>query len=81
VRDLGTQLIRRSREDRERPVMDRDDVLDAEQLGGDRGAARAYRVVAADRQERQFRRVQLADAAQVAEGRSNPDPGAHRRTL
>ena len=47
--ELGAELLQRPGQRRERPVVDRHHVLDAEQLDGQRRLARPHRVVAADR--------------------------------
>src|SRR5258706_10005796 len=65
----GLQVRWRSRENRERPEVDRDDLLDPEELDRRGSLAGPHRVVAADRQEREIRPVELADERQVAEDR------------
>src|SRR6185312_6227076 len=66
-RELAPELLRRPGEDRERAVMDGQDLGHAEQLNGERGLPWAHRVVAADGQHRDVRRVQVADQAHVGE--------------
>src|SRR6476646_1846152 len=61
------QLRRCSGQDRERPVVHRYDVLDAEQADRQRRLARPHREVAADRQEGELRGVELTDQRHVPE--------------
>ena len=67
VRQRGSQLVRRPGQDRERAVVERDDVLHAEQLHGQRRRRRVHREVPTDRQHGEIRVVQVADQRHVAE--------------
>ena len=61
------QLVGRAGEDRERAVVARDALRDAEELERDGRLLRVHRVVAADRENRDVRRVEPLDQLHVAE--------------
>ena len=67
--ELFAELSGRPGEQREGPPVDRENVADAQEVDGDRGGSRVHREMAADRQHRQVRRVELANEPHVAEDR------------
>ena len=67
--DQRLQLVGRAGQRRERAVVHRHHLAHAEQLARLRRRRRIHRVVIADRQERDLRRVELADQPHVAEER------------